>query len=68
MKKNMGATDRFLRLLIAAIFVGLYFSNTVTGTLGVVLLVFASVFTLTSLISFCPIYTLFGLSTCPTKK
>lgn len=68
MKKNMGATDRFLRLLIAAIFVGLYFSDTVTGTLGVVLLVFAGVFTLTSLISFCPIYTLFGLSTCPSKK
>lgn len=68
MKKNMGATDRILRLLIAAIFVGLYFSETVSGTLGVVLVVFAAVFTLTSLISFCPLYTLFGLSTCPSKK
>jgi len=68
MKKNMGSTDRILRILLAAIFIGLYVSGTVTGSLGIILLVLAGVFTLTSLISFCPLYTIVGISTCPTKK
>jgi hypothetical protein len=68
MKKNMGSADRIIRLIVAAIFAVLYFTNTVTGTFGIVLLVLAGVFTLTSLISFCPLYTLIGLSTCPAKK
>jgi len=36
----------------------------ITGTLGAVLLILAGVFVLTSLVSFCPLYTLFGWSTC----
>jgi fatty acid desaturase len=68
MKKNMGNADRVIRLLLAAIFVVLYFTNTVTGTFGIVLLVLAGVFVLTSLIGFCPLYTLVGLNTCPDKK
>jgi hypothetical protein len=68
MKKNMGSPDRIIRLLIAAIFAVLYFTQTVTGIFALVLLVIAIIFALTSLVSFCPIYTLFGISTCPTKK
>ena len=68
MKKNMGNTDRIIRLLLAAVVAVLYFTNTITGTLGIVLLVLAGVFVLTSLISFCPIYALVGLNTCPAKK
>lgn len=68
MKKNMGNTDRMLRLIAAAVFAALYFTNTVTGTFGIVLLVLAVVFVLTSLVSFCPLYTLLGLNTCPAKK
>lgn len=68
MKKNMGNTDRIIRLIIAAVFAVLYFTNTVTGTLGIVLLVLGGVFVLTSLISFCPLYTIIGLNTCPAKK
>ncbi|SMC36014.1 YgaP family membrane protein [Cellulophaga tyrosinoxydans] len=67
MKNNMGSTDKIIRFIIAAIFVILYFTNTVTGTLGIVLLVLAGVFVLTSLVSFCPLYTLFGFSSCPVK-
>lgn len=67
MKKNMGAADRIIRLLLAAIFAGLYFTNTVTGTFGMVLLVLAIVFVLTSLVSFCPLYTLLGINTCKAK-
>lgn len=68
MKANMGSTDRIIRLIVAAILVALYFTGTVTGTVGMVLVVVAAVFILTSFVSFCPLYTLFGMSTCPVKK
>lgn len=68
MKKNMGTADRIIRILLAAVFAVLYFTGTVTGTFGIILLVLGGVFLLTSLISFCPLYTLVGLNTCPAKK
>jgi len=68
MKKNMGSTDRIIRFIVAAIFIALYFTDTVTGIWGIVLLVLAGVFILTSFVSFCPLYAPFGLSTCPNKK
>lgn len=67
MKKNMGSADRVIRLVIAAIVAALYFTGTIGGTLGIVLIVLAGVFVLTSFISFCPLYAPFGLSTCPKK-
>jgi len=60
----MGSADKVIRVIIAAVIAYLYFSGTVTGTLGIVLLVLAGVFVLTSLVSFCPLYAPFGLSTC----
>ena len=68
MKKNMGSTDRVIRFIIAAVIAVLYFTNVISGTLGLVLLVLAAVFLLTSLVSFCPLYAPFGLSTCQTKE
>jgi len=68
MKKNMGSADRVIRIILAAVFAGLYFGGVVTGTLGIVLLILGAVFLLTSLVGFCPLYTLFGLSTCPVKR
>ena len=67
MKKNMGLADRTIRVIIAAIIGVLYFTGTVSGTLGIVLLVLAGVFVLTSLISFWPLYAPFGIKTCPAK-
>ncbi len=68
MKKNMGSADRIIRILIAAVFAVLYFTGTVSGTLGLVLLILGAVFALTSLVSFCPLYAIFGMNTCSTKK
>ncbi|WP_420319773.1 YgaP family membrane protein [Flagellimonas sp.] len=68
MKKNMGSADRIIRFIVAAIIAILYFTGTISGTLGIVLLVLAGVFVLTSFISFCPLYAPFGISTCPAKK
>lgn len=64
----MGNLDRIIRLLVAAVFAYLYFSGTVTDTVGLVLVVLAGVFVLTTLVSFCPLYTLFGINTCSTDK
>ena len=67
MTTNMGSTDKIIRILVAVVIAALYFTNTITGTLGIVLMVLAVVFLLTSLIGFCPLYKIFGISTCPTK-
>ncbi len=64
MKKNMSTTDRVVRLLLAAVFSILYVTQTVTGTLGILLLVLGGIFILTSFISFCPLYSIFGIKTC----
>lgn len=68
MKKNMGNTDRIIRILLAAIFTILYFTKTVEGIPGLVLLVLGIIFILTSLISFCPLYLPFGIHTCKNKE
>ena len=68
MKQNMGSADRIIRILIAIVVGFLYYNGTISGTLGIILLVLAAVFVLTSLVSFCPLYTLVGVNTCQVKK
>lgn len=68
MKKNMGTADRVIRLIIAGLVATLYFTNTISGILGIVLLALAGIFVLTSFISFCPLYTLFGIKTCKVES
>ena len=68
MKKNMGSIDKIVRFLIAVVLISLYFLGIVEGGIGIVALVVAVIFTLTSVISFCPLYTLFGINTCKTKS
>ncbi len=68
MKKNMGGSDRIIRI-IAAIVVGvLYYLNIIEGTLAYVLLAVAAIFVLTSFINFCPLYAIFGINTCKVKS
>ncbi|PKO19090.1 MAG: DUF2892 domain-containing protein [Chloroflexi bacterium HGW-Chloroflexi-10] len=63
MKKNMGNIDRLVRVVLAVLFAVLYFTGVVSGTLGIILLVLAAVFALTSLVSFCPLYFPFKFNT-----
>ena len=56
MKKNMDTVDRILRVLVALVIAVLYFTRVINGTLGIVLLVVAGIFVLTSIISYCPLY------------
>ena len=63
MKRNLSNVDRIVRVVVAALFAYLYFAGIVTGELGIVLVVLGAVFVLTSVVSFCPIYAMFKLST-----
>lgn len=63
MKKNMGTADKVIRILIAVVVVILYFTNVISGTLGIILLALSAIFVVTSFLSFCPLYLPFGLST-----
>lgn len=63
MKPNMGVVDRSIRTLAAAVIAVLYFTGRLSGTLGTILLIMAVVFAVTSLVSWCPAYLPFGLST-----
>ncbi len=64
----MGSTDRGIRIALAVVFALLYFSGLVTGTIGLVLVILGGIFLLTSLVSFCPLYAIFGIKTCATKS
>ncbi len=68
MKKNMGSTDRIIRLFAAAVIAVLYLSGTLTGTLAIILLIVAGIFVLTSFVSFCPLYAPFGIKTCKINE
>lgn len=68
MTKNMGTLDRAVRTVVAVVVGYLWWTGSIAGTLGIVLLIAAVVFVLTSLISFCPLYRLVGMSTCRTKS
>ena len=64
----MGSADRIIRLIIAAVLGFLFYNGTISGTLGIVAVVAAGVFALTSLVSFCPLYPLLGINTCSVKR
>lgn len=57
MKKNIGSLDRILRIVLGALLIGagFYYENW-WGAVGLIPL-------LTGLISWCPLYSLFGWST-----
>lgn len=68
MNSNVGTTDKYVRIAIALLIAVLYYTNTISGTAAIVLGVVAVVMALTALISFCPLYAIFGMNTCPVKK
>ncbi|PHQ56951.1 MAG: hypothetical protein COC16_02295 [Lutibacter sp.] len=68
MKRNMGSTDKIIRVIIAIVIAVLYWQGMITGTLATVLLLVGSIFLLTSLAGFCPGYLVIGMSTCKVKE
>lgn len=68
MKQNMGTIDKAIRIAVAILIAILYFTHVLSGTLALVLLIIAGIFIITSFISFCPLYAIFGLSTLKKDK
>ncbi len=67
MKKNIGSIDKIIRVFVALVLGALYFTGTVSGIAGIIFLLVAGVFLITSVASWCPIYSSFGLSTFKSK-
>lgn len=67
MKKNMGLADKIIRIIVALVIVILYFTNILSGTVALVLLILSGIFIATSFIGFCPLYKLFGVNTNKNK-
>jgi hypothetical protein len=63
----MGSTDKVMRILFAIVVGYLYYNNTISGTLALILGLLAVIFVITSFISFCPLYVPFGINTCEKK-
>nr|WP_299247592.1 DUF2892 domain-containing protein [uncultured Cytophaga sp.] len=68
MMKNIGNTDRIIRIAIAIVISILFATDIISGTLGIILLLVAIVLVVTSMISTCPLYLPFGISTCKKEK
>lgn len=63
MKKNMGTIDRVVRTLLAIVVLVLYLTGKISGSVAIILGIFAVIFVLTSAISFCPLYLPLKIST-----
>ena len=60
----MGSADKTIRILLAIVVGILWYNGIIEGTFAYVLMTFAVIFLITSIISFCPLYALLGISTC----
>lgn len=63
MKENIGLTDKIIRVSVAIFVAILYFIGTISGTIAIVLGIFALIMIFTSFVSFCPLYLPFGINT-----
>ena len=68
MKKNMSNLDKGIRVIIAIAVALLYYLNVIEGTLAYILIAVAIILLVTSLINFCPLYRILGISTCKIKN
>ena len=64
----MGLIDKIIRIIVVIVFLTLYFTNTIAGTLGIIAIVVSVILLVTSLIGFCPLYTILGINTCKKKR
>jgi hypothetical protein len=68
MKKNIGTTDKSVRIIIAIIIAVLVYMNVIIGALAIGMLVVAVVLLITSITGFCGLYKVFGIHTCKLKE
>ena len=63
MTKNVGNTDKLVRLIIAVVLFLLVYTEKITGNMQIVALLVAMIAAVTSLLNYCPLYTLFKINT-----
>lgn len=68
MKANIGSSDKLIRLGVAIVLIVLFYLEIITGTMGIIALVIALLLTVTSLINFCPLYSIFKINTAKKKE
>ena len=68
MNANVGTTDKTIRLVLALVAAVFAFVAGISTALGIVLLVVGVVLAATAFTGFCPIYRVFGISTCPVRR
>jgi Flp pilus assembly protein TadB len=68
MKTNVGTTDRVVRILLAFVLAGLYFTGIISGTIGIIALILAIVLVITGLVGFCPLYLPCRINTCKKEQ
>ncbi|ATX78714.1 Protein of unknown function (DUF2892) [Mariprofundus aestuarium] len=67
MKANVGSIDRILRLVAGAAVIALGYMGGLESPWNVVAIAAGSVFVLTALIKFCPLYPILSINTCGKK-
>jgi hypothetical protein len=65
MRRNEGNVDRGVRAVIGVVAAAVAVAVGPASVLGVVLLVIAAIMLVTAAVGVCPLYSLFGVSTCP---
>ena len=68
MKPNVGGWDRWLRALLAMVWVVLVMNGVLRGTAAYITGIFALIFLVTAVARVCPTYSLFGWSTITRSK
>jgi len=68
MRNNLGKIDRIFRFFSVVVIAVLFYTITVSGITGLTLMIAAGVLFATSLIGFCPLYAILGISTCKAKR
>lgn len=64
----MGTTDSYIRFAVGFLLFALYYAGYFSGTFAFIIFIAATIFIVTGFVKFCPLYTLFGYSTCPVEK
>ena len=63
----MGGLDKVIRVILALVAGLLVYFEVVEGPSAYILLTIIGVFVITSLVGFCPLYGIFGISSCKSK-
>ena len=66
MKRNVGKADKLIRIIIGLVLIALFFTDVLTGFIGILAVVAAGISLVTAFANFCGLYRLVGINTCKT--